>query len=790
MAETETECRAERNLVILSAKTSPTAELPQPAYALPPEQVLEALAVNADTGLSQTQAAARLRAHGPNILKRRQPVFALTILIHQFASPVVLLLAVAAAVSLAYRDIVEALAIGAVLLINAAIGFVTEIRAVRSMEALRKLGTVTTRVRRDGRVVEIPAQKLVPGDIVVLEGGDIVTADLKLVAVSNLAIDESTLTGESLPEWKSLESDPPGTSAADVRSMVYKGTAVTRGGGEAVTVATGMNTELGRISALVAEAKPERSPLERQLDRLAGHLIWVTLAMCAVIGIAGAASGGDLLLMIEAVIALAVAAIPEGLPIVATMALARGMLRMSRQNALVERFAAVETLGSTTIIFTDKTGTLTENRLAVRNVTLESGSVAFSEIGPGETDAADPALARALSVAVLCNNAELAGPEHAASGDPIEVALLSAGQTMGLERGALQHETPRVGGVVFESETAMLGRTQALAEDGLRVLGVASKLESTSDAEAYESLVFLGLIGLSDPPRKDVPDAVAACHAAGIRVAMITGDHAVTARRIAAAIGLSDGEEQAIEGRDLKPVDELSEAEKARVLAANVFARVSSGEQARTGVAATVAGRGGGDDRRRGQRRPGAEAGGYRRRHGAARHTGGEGGGCDGADRRRLRHHRTCDPRGPGDLPQHPTLRGLSAVVQPERDHGRRAGGAGRAAAAAAAAADPVPELGNRRLPGLRAGGRKRGCAGPGAAAARPGEVDPHPLGLDADHRRRAGDHRGDADRIRTRPELARARRRCGADRLVPGSRLRAALERVQHARPEDAAEC
>jgi Ca2+-transporting ATPase len=576
---------------------------------------------SATTGTVELAQAAQLRAHGPNLLKRRPPVQAVTILVHQFASPVVLLLAVAAAVSLAYREVIEALAIGAVLLINAVIGFVTEIRAVRSMEALRKLGTVTTRVRRDGRIAEIPAQELVPGDIVVLEGGDIITADLKLVEVSNLAADESTLTGESVPVWKSLRPDPEDALLADIRSVVFKGTAITRGGGVAVAVRTGMQTELGRISALVAEAKPERSPLERQLDRLAGQLIWVTLAMCAVIGVVGVISGGELFLMIEAAIALAVAAIPEGLPIVATMALARGMLRMARQNALVERLAAVETLGSTTIIFTDKTGTLTENRLAVRNVTLESGSVVFSEAGAETRGATDPTLARALSVAVLCNNAEMAGSERAASGDPIEVALLRAGQAMGLEREALQAETPRVGHVAFESETAMmatvhraddawlycvkgapeavlrhsqksaahwgetalseaeraawLDRTRALAEEGLRVLAVASKLEPTPDAPAYGDLVFLGLIGLSDPPRADVPAAIGACRAAGIRVAMITGDHAATARRIAAAIGLADGEARVIEGRDLKPVAELSEAEKVQVLAANVFARVS-----------------------------------------------------------------------------------------------------------------------------------------------------------------------------------------------------------------------
>jgi Ca2+-transporting ATPase len=282
-------------------------------------------------------------------LSRRRPAEAFAILLHQFASPVAGLLAVAVVVSLIYGEVVEAVAIAAVLAVNAAIGFVTEIRAVRSMEALRKLGKVTTRVRRGGRMMVTPAEGLVPGDIVLLEGGDIVTADLRLIDARNMSADESALTGESVPVEKSPKPDPADAAVADIRSIAFKGTAITRGGGAAVVVHTGMDTELGRISALVEEAKPVRSPLERQLDQLAGHLIWVTVVLCAIIGAVGIFSGKDIFLMIEAAIALAVAAIPEGLPIVATMALARGMSRMAKQNALIERLSAVETLGATTI---------------------------------------------------------------------------------------------------------------------------------------------------------------------------------------------------------------------------------------------------------------------------------------------------------------------------------------------------------------------------------------------------------------------------------------------------------
>jgi Ca2+-transporting ATPase len=607
-----------------------TPDLTSAAHARRPEDVLAALGVSVGAGLSQADAIARLQAHGPNLLSRRRQAVASHILAHQFASPVVVLLAIAAAVSLAYGEVVEALAIGAVLVVNAAIGFVTEIRAVRSMEALRQLGTVTTRVRRDGRMMVLPAQDLVPGDIVILEGGDIVTADLRLIEAPNLAADESTLTGESIPVEKSPEADQQDTPIAEIRSMVFKGSAITRGGGTAVVVSTGMDTQLGRISALVEEAKPERSPLEKQLDRLAGHLIWVTLAMCAAIGLFGVLSGGDTFLMIEASIALAVAAIPEGLPIVATMALARGMWRMARQNALVERLAAVETLGATTIIFTDKTGTLTENRLSVRCITVESGTLDLSDPGPGNTPRdqpahTDPTLDRALSVAVLCNNAELEGPEGAASGDPIEIALLLAGRDAGFERAALLRQAPQIGSVPFDSETAMMAtthrlgdafltcvkgapeavlrhsdrvagpagetgldiagrevwleRTRALAEDGLRVLAVASKLELSNDTPAYDGLVFLGLIGLSDPPREDVPAAIRACHDAGVRVVMITGDHAVTARKIAAEVGLADGDGIVIEGHEIRPEAALSETERRRILSANIFARITPAQK-------------------------------------------------------------------------------------------------------------------------------------------------------------------------------------------------------------------
>ncbi|HSF95648.1 MAG TPA: cation-transporting P-type ATPase [Thermohalobaculum sp.] len=585
------------------------------AHARPAAEIAAALGVDPARGLDAAEAAARLKACGPNLLRQRRAVPALRILASQFASPVVGLLAAAALLSLAWGDRVEALAIAAVLVINAAIGFTTEIRAVRSMEALRRLGAVITRVRRGGRAAGVPAETLVPGDIVVLESGDVVTADLRLVAASSLAADESTLTGESVPVDKSAAAVPPETPVAERAPMLFKGTAVTRGSATGIVTGTGMATELGRISALVEQAAPGRSPLERQLDRLAGHLIWVTIVLCAVIAGVGIASGGAPYLMIEAAIALAVAAIPEGLPIVATMALARGMWRMARQNALVERLAAVETLGATTLIMTDKTGTLTENRLEVSAAVPASGEALRTD---GDI-APDPGLVDALMVVVLCNNAELGSEGRPASGDPVEVALLRAGAGAGLDRAALEARLPRIDTVPFDSETAMMAtmhrdgdavltcvkgapeavlhhcteigglggdepldaaareawleRTADLAEEGLRVLAAAWK--RGGDGPAYSDLVFLGLIGLSDPAREDVPAAIAACRRAGIRVAMLTGDHAVTARKVATAIGLAGPDADVIEGRTLKPVAEMTETERGRVLATDIFARVT-----------------------------------------------------------------------------------------------------------------------------------------------------------------------------------------------------------------------
>ncbi|MCB1492402.1 MAG: cation-transporting P-type ATPase [Rhodobiaceae bacterium] len=597
-----------------------------PAYAETAEAVLSRLGVDPARGLDDAEAESRLSRFGPNILRYRPKASVFGIFLAQFASPVVYLLMAAAAVALFLGERVEFIAIAVVLAINAAIGFVTELRAVRSMEALRTLTTRSALVRRSGRAIAVPAEKLVPGDIAILDAGDVAAADMRLIAAANLAVDESVLTGESLPVSKSVAPVEADALLADRTNTLFKGCAITRGTGEAVITATGMASELGRISRLAEEAEPERSPLERQLAVLSRHLIWLTLAVAAAVGVAGIVAGHGIRLMIESAVALAVAAIPEGLPIVATLALARGMLRMARHNAVIEQLSAVETLGAATVILTDKTGTLTENRMHVDRIVTAAGDLSFDRatgefLRDGAVIPADPGtpLARALTAAALCNNATLATGGALASGDPMEVALLEAAAAGGFDRPALLDTLPEVAEHAFDVETRMMatvhrdgdvnivavkgapeavfgcvdtvatGTTTApfdrseqarwerlcdlIAGQGLRLIALAGK--QGDDGEPYRGLTLYGVVGLQDPPRPDVASAIADARRAGISVVMVTGDHAATARTISDAVSLADGDAGVLGGRDLKPLADMTPDEVAAARATRIFSRVS-----------------------------------------------------------------------------------------------------------------------------------------------------------------------------------------------------------------------
>jgi Ca2+-transporting ATPase len=587
------------------------------------------LQVNPEQGLSSPEADRRRQTVGRNVLRSRPPPSVVGTLTNQFVSPVVYLLAAAAILAGAFGEWSDCIAISAVLAINAAIGFTTEWRALKSMEALRKLSAHSVRVRRDGQSVVIPADDLVPGDVVILEAGDVVTADIRIVSSSNLSSDESPLTGESLPVAKSCEPVAPDRLLAERSSMLYKGCIVVRGTGEGVVTATGMNTELGRITHLVEESEPERSPLERRLEHLSRDLIWITLGIAGFVGLAGIYSGQNIPLMIETAVALAVAAIPEGLPIVATLALARGMLRMARHNALIERLSAVETLGATTVILTDKTGTLTENRMHVSSVITPGGEIAFDWQagryllgGRAVTSGSLIGLNDILRAAALCNNAALAQQGEGGTGDPMEVALLEAAKANGFKRADLLDEMPELAEHAFDAGTRMMatvhrnargcftavkgapeavfesvskvrggdGKTRpfgprmarqwnqfcdVLAEQGLRLLAVAGK-QHVDPAEApYQGLTLYGVVGLQDPPRADVAAALSDARRAGIKVIMVTGDHARTAKSISEAIGLAGKGVQVTGGEEMKPLAEQSPEEMENMRQTLVFSRVS-----------------------------------------------------------------------------------------------------------------------------------------------------------------------------------------------------------------------
>jgi len=608
------------------------------AWARPADEVLGALGVARDRGLAADEVTERRRRCGPNRLRRIEVRSAWRILFDQFRSLMVALLGVASALSFAFGQATEGFAIVVVIAINAAIGFVTELRAARSMDALQRLAQVTARVRREGRVEEIRAEEIVPGDIVLTEGGDIVTADIRLVEASKLQADESALTGESAPVGKAVETLPAEASLTERSNVLFKGTAVTRGSAEGVVVGTGMATELGRISSLVEEAKEERTPLEKRLDRLGHRLIWLTLVVGVAVAAAGVAAGKGVLLMVVTGIALAVATIPEGLPVVATIALARGMWRMARRNALVRRLSAVETLGATTVICTDKTGTLTENRMTVVRIVLAGGLIAVEEGDAGRgafradggavEPSESPALDALLRTGVLCNNASLSATEGAGVGDPLEVALLAAGAKAGLDRQRLAERFPEMREEAFDPEVKMMAtvhedgpdylvavkgaaesvlagcsrvqtdkgeehltdderrrwltRSEGLARDGLRVLALAHRGVAGADVSPYEELTLLGLVGVLDPPRRDVAPAITACREAGIRVIMVTGDQPATALAVARAVGLVDDAPAAvIQGSELAGPERPSEDDRRRLLEPAVFARVTPEQKLR-----------------------------------------------------------------------------------------------------------------------------------------------------------------------------------------------------------------
>ncbi|MVM33926.1 HAD-IC family P-type ATPase [Spirosoma sp. HMF4905] len=584
-------------------------------------------------GLTTAEAAQRLAEHGPNRLETQKTESWLTVLLRQFRSLIVWVLAVAAGLSFALGDVAEGWAILAVLVINTLTGFILEWHAGRSMQALRQLDIAPVRVIRDGQVQEIRSDLITMGDLLLVEAGDVIVADAELLDVHQLELDESTLTGESSPVAKTTTSAPADAPLSDQTNRLFKGTAVTAGTGRAVVTAIGGQTELGKIAQLVGKARQTATPLEAKLDALSKVLIGVTLGLTALFVLVGLLRQEALLPLLETSVALAIAAIPEGLSVVATMALAYGMLRLARKKVLVKRLSAVETLGGTNVIFTDKTGTLTENRIDVFSLQLLGDQTdLYAEIDKNtektprqstdnsiyQTDAFE----QLILLGVLCNNAEVTiqDEESRELGDPVEVALLKFAHQTGYQTDLIRNQNPRLAEQAFSSDTRMMAtlhrsengylvvvkgaleevldrcvaltieqrkrqhqRAETMAQAGLRTLAFAY-YETTDqpdlDTFAQQELLFVGLIGFLDPPRLSVTDALIACRKAGIRVIMATGDHPATALTIARQVALIEPDDSLVmTGKDLGAFDQFTPDEQTRLLTCRVFARVSPAQK-------------------------------------------------------------------------------------------------------------------------------------------------------------------------------------------------------------------
>ena len=570
-------------------------------------EVINSLQSDQKLGLTDSEAQLRIEKFGKNQLKQKKSISKLEIFIRQLKSIIVLLLTIAAIVSFSLGQRIEGISVILVLIINTLTGYFTELKAIRSMESLKKMGHVITHIIREGIPKSIDAQDIVPGDILILEAGDIITADARILETSRLAVDESILTGESVPvEKQDIELEEKAI-LSDRINMLFKGTSITQGNVLAIVTHTGMSTELGKIASLTDNAKEEVTPLEERLDSLGRQLVWISLAISIFIVIAGIIRGKDLFIMLETALALAVAAIPEGLPIVATMALAKGMWRMAKKNALINKLSVVETLGATSTIFTDKTGTLTENKMTVEFLKTPQGSLNLSQIEQGQEHNL------ALKVATLCNSGQLAKTKDQESiGDPMELALLKFTKEFGYHSEDLELSLPKQFEVAFDSVTKMMAtihkendqyfvavkgapeavlkkisaenneswlqENEEISSKGFRLLALAYKRvdQIPSEEEVYHDLHFLGLIALVDPAREGIKPALDLCHQAGIRVIMLTGDQAGTASKIAKDVHLTkSGEVQCLRGDEIKEKSLWDNSFKVALQKVDVFSRVS-----------------------------------------------------------------------------------------------------------------------------------------------------------------------------------------------------------------------
>jgi Ca2+-transporting ATPase len=600
-------------------------------HSLTVDEVAARLDTDIESGLSPDEARRRLAEYGSNELEVVRPVAPWTLLLEQFKNVLILVLLAAVGLSVVLGHATEAIVIGAIVLLAAFLGFVQEFRAERAIEALRRMAAPTATVLRDGEQVDVPAHELVPGDVLLLRAGDKVPADGRLAEAVNLQVEESALTGESLPaEKQAAELASTDLPVGDRTNMIYAGTAIAYGRGSALVIATGMETEFGGIAQMLESIERAKTPLQLSLDRVAMILVRAALVVVLLVVSLGLLRGQPLLEMLLFGTALAVAVVPEALPAVITISLTLAAQRMARRNALIRRLPAIETLGSVTVICTDKTGTLTRDEMTVRKVHVAGELLEVSGAGyepEGEFSyngsAVDPGgpLLEALRGAVLASDAQLlpaeADGQWQVRGDPTEGALVVAAAKAGLEQRELEAQLPRVDEIPFTSESkrmttlhatddgviayakgapevilgsctrqlatsgeteldaeardALLETARRMAGEALRVLAVARQ-STASRASAERDLTFLALIGMIDPPRPEARQAVETCKAAGVTPVVMTGDHPLTAEAIASELGiLTDG--RAVTGAELESMD-YAQLER-EIETIQVYSRVS-----------------------------------------------------------------------------------------------------------------------------------------------------------------------------------------------------------------------
>ncbi len=573
---------------------SETTDTRRAWHTLPAEETVRLLE-SRHAGLSAGEAAERFEKFGPNRLKGKKKTPAAVVFFRQFLSPLVYILVTAAVVKTIVGSYADAVVIGAVLLLMALIGFVQEIRAEKAMQALLQMVSPRAKVRRGGKLETISAPEIVPGDIIVLEAGDKIPADVRLLESSNLSVNEAALTGESVPSEKDAAPVDENAPVTDRRNMAYLGTTVAGGRAVCIVTATGMSTEIGRIATAISEVRPQKTPLQKSIDGLGHSIILIVLAACVFLVAAGVLRRLDLIDIFLLAVAAAVSAIPEGLPGVVTVLLAIGMRSMAKRNAIVRKMVAVETLGSATVICSDKTGTLTMNQMTVRRVFCDGGwydvsgegyrpDGSFARDGRDADPATSPVLTELLRSGVLCNDALYEDREpYDIIGDPTEGALLVAAEKAGMKKQDLETKYSRIAEIPFQSEkqymatlhefgagkrifvkgspermlelcssrlaasgpvpldesahAAIQEANTAMARDALRVIAFGYAETNKENASLKEDdirgrAVLIGLMGMIDPPREDARQAVELCRQAGIRVAMITGDNPLTAAAI------------------------------------------------------------------------------------------------------------------------------------------------------------------------------------------------------------------------------------------------------------------